>query len=158
METTIDKLHCDHHDLERLVLDICVAIEEDNWKPDLIVGPGRGGLLPGVMLSHYFGIPFYALNWSTRDMNRQVSEAALAEEMQSGLKVLLIDDICDTGETLSGIIHDWESNLYDTTLDLGGDIRVATLHYRRSCDYEVDYIGEFITDEWVVYPWESWWG
>lgn len=157
MSETIEKVHYDHREIEVLTQDICTEIEADKWVPDIIAGIGRGGLLPGVMISHYFDAPFYALNWSTRDHTRQVSESALVEEItESGLNVLIVDDICDTGETLDGMIKDWQGQVHEE-LDLGGQIRIATLHFRRSCSFEVDYIGEFIEDEWIVYPFEAWW-
>ena len=38
-------------------LKICNKIEKDNFTPDVIVGVSRGGLIPGVMMSHKLGIP-----------------------------------------------------------------------------------------------------
>ena len=37
---------------------ICNKIESDNFIPDVVVGISRGGLIPGVMISHKLGIPF----------------------------------------------------------------------------------------------------
>ena len=37
---------------------ICEKIEADNFNPDVIVGISRGGLIPGVMISHKLNIPF----------------------------------------------------------------------------------------------------
>ena len=50
-------------DVDNMTHDILrqVATDRDNFKPDYIVGLCRGGLIPGVMLSHYFDIPF--LRW-----------------------------------------------------------------------------------------------
>ena len=46
---------------------ICEKIVEDNFKPDVIVGISRGGLIPGVMISHKLNIPFKPVHASTRD-------------------------------------------------------------------------------------------
>ena len=46
---------------------ICEKIAEDNFKPDVIVGISRGGLIPGVMISHKLNIPFKPVHASTRD-------------------------------------------------------------------------------------------
>ena len=32
--------------------EICELIEKDDFVPDVIVGISRGGLIPGVMISH----------------------------------------------------------------------------------------------------------
>ena len=37
--------------------DICDQIEKDKFLPDVIVGISRGGLIPGVMISHKLNIP-----------------------------------------------------------------------------------------------------
>ena len=46
---------------------ICAKIEADGFKPDVIVGISRGGLIPGVMISHKLNIPFKPVHASTRD-------------------------------------------------------------------------------------------
>ena len=38
--------------------EICELIEKDDFVPDVIVGISRGGLIPGVMISHKLNIPF----------------------------------------------------------------------------------------------------
>lgn len=153
-----ERLIIEPRELEALLADIASAIEDDGWMPDVIAGISRGGLTPGVMLSHYFDVPFRALHWSTRDHTQNVSEASLAEEIADGMKVLFVDDICDSGQTLTELFADLEQCVYDSDIDLGGDVRIATVHYRKSCEFEIDYIGEFVDQEWVVYPWEAWWG
>ena len=46
---------------------VCKLIEEDSFMPDVIVGIRRGGLIPGVMISHKLDIPFKPVHASTRD-------------------------------------------------------------------------------------------
>ena len=66
-ETEVSKLYYDYEtltgDLQHIVRDMSVA----QYKPDVIVGPGRGAYFPGVMLSHYFDVPFEGFRWQTRD-------------------------------------------------------------------------------------------
>ena len=47
--------------------EICALIEKDDFVPDVIVGISRGGLIPGVMISHKLNIPFKPVHASTRD-------------------------------------------------------------------------------------------
>ena len=74
---------------------ICEKIEADGFKPDVIVGISRGGLIPGVMISHKLSIPFKPVHASTRDFPHW--ENYLPKSNDS--KVLIVDDICDSGET-----------------------------------------------------------
>ena len=53
-EVEVTKLFYDYEtlvgDLQHIVRDMSVA----QYKPDVVIGPGRGAYFPGVMLSHYF--------------------------------------------------------------------------------------------------------
>ena len=74
---------------------ICEKINADDFEPDVIVGISRGGLIPGVMISHKLNIPFKPVHASTRDFPHW--ENYLPKSNDS--KVLIVDDICDSGET-----------------------------------------------------------
>ena len=75
--------------------DICAQINKDNFLPDVIVGISRGGLIPGVMISHKLNIPFKPVHASTRDFPHWENYLPKANDS----KVLIVDDICDSGET-----------------------------------------------------------
>ena len=74
---------------------VCKLIEEDNFIPDVIVGISRGGLIPGVMISHKLEIPFKPVHASTRDFPHW--ENYLPKPKDS--KVLIVDDICAVSYT-----------------------------------------------------------
>lgn len=159
----MDKSVYDQRQIEILTQDICACIEDEGWAPEIVVGVSRGGLIPGVMISHYFDVPFQPVQASFRDHTKSEKSGVdikpdyLMERLDSGASILLVDDICDSGVTLDHILNEWKAAMW-TDLDLGGKVRVATLHFRKGCEFEVDYIGEFIEDDtWIEYPWESWW-
>ena len=108
---------------------IVKQMRDDNWEPDLIVGLTRGGLIPAVILSHMLDKQMQSLNWSTRDHVEKCSDAALAADAVDGLKILIVDDICDSGLTFRELKDDWASavsdpiNWHDTT-------RFATIDYK----------------------------
>ena len=74
---------------------VCKLIEEDSFMPDVIVGISRGGLIPGVMISHKLDIPFKPVHASTRDFPHW--ENYLPKPKDS--KVLIVDDICAVSYT-----------------------------------------------------------
>jgi len=117
-----------------LVKKICKQIEKSNWRPSCVVGITRGGLLPAVMISHYFNVKMYSLDISLRDGGECTSNLWLAEEAfgytpkeeldeqlyleVSGIPassaraqkdILIVDDINDTGATLNWLMDDWRS-------------------------------------------------
>ena len=86
---------------------VCKLIEEDNFIPDVIVGISRGGLIPGVMISHKLDIPFKPVHASTRDFPHW--ENYLPKPKDS--KVLIVDDICDSGETFEKLSEYIKENI-----------------------------------------------
>ena len=51
------------------VNQLCRDIVLDNFKPDVIVGLSRGGLTPGVMMSHWLKKPFKPVKSALRDLS-----------------------------------------------------------------------------------------
>lgn len=97
-----------------------------NSKFTVVTGIPRGGLIPAVMLSHKLGIKYMPYR----------------EAIKALKPVLVVDDIADTGYTL-------------TELGTRG-FSTATLCFRYSTQYTPEYYGEEITDDrWLVFPWEE---
>lgn len=64
-----------------------------------------------------------------------------------GKKILVVDDIVDTGETLVYVIKYLK--------DKGAKIvKTCVLHYKKKSMYKPSYYGEK-TSKWIVYPWEE---
>jgi uncharacterized protein len=147
--------------------DIIRSMNADEWRPDYIVGLTRGGLVPATMLSHYLDVPMHALKVSLRDDTDQPeSNLWMAEDAFEQRRILIVDDINDSGATLNWIREDWmSSNLPDNPKWAeiwGGTVRVAVMVNNEASDFaDVDYAGLTINklEEpiWCVFPWEEWW-
>lgn len=137
-----------NHDLQFLVKQIADA----EFMPDLIVGILRGGVIPAIHLSHILGCPVKVVEWSTRDSkitdSRQLDKIAV--EADHGKKVLLIDDIVDSGKTLNDI----KTRMFDTR----DNVRYASLWYNPSQSTTVDFycntVDRNVDKRWVYMPWE----
>jgi len=148
---------------ENLVNDCHTLTREmsvDGYKPNVIIGPGRGGYVMGVMLSHYFDVPFLGFNWQTRDgdfTDKNTLTSIMEEYINK--EILLVDDINDSGTTLLSI----DEAMCEHALDIGSDfsLQVATLFSKTTSEYqEVDYYARELTpdnDPWIVFPYEQWW-
>ena len=109
---------------------ICEKIEADNFNPDVIVGISRGGLIPGVMISHKLNIPFKPVHASTRDFPHW--ENYLPKSNDS--KVLIVDDICDSGETFERL-----SSYIKENINHECEVRFSALWWNNECDFEPHY-------------------
>jgi len=62
-----NKLWYSWEEMRRDVNVLARDLVMDNFVPNVIVGLSRGGLTPGVMLSHWFNKPFKRVKFSLRD-------------------------------------------------------------------------------------------
>ncbi len=157
----------DNDEFKNLVTNICRQISKDNWRPDYIVGISRGGLLPAVMISHYFDIPMKPLQVSLRDGGDCVSDLGMAEDAFDGKNILIVDDINDQGTTLNWIMKDWPSGClpYDERWEYvwGTNVRFAVVidNLSSQCSIGMNYWGTEVNkaeeDVWIEFPYEEWW-
>ena len=146
------KLWYDWREMRREVNSLCREILLDKFDPNVIVGLSRGGLTPGVMMSHWMKKPFKPIKTSLRDFPEW--EDYLPRKTDE--RVLIVDDICDSGETFHKIreyINERKEN--------GVDVRFATLWWNNECNFEPHYyvneIAKDSTKTWIMFPWEGWW-
>ena len=139
-------------EMRRDVNTLCREIVLDKFDPDVIVGLSRGGLTPGVMMSHWMEKPFKSIKASLRDFPEW--EDYLPRKTDE--RVLIVDDICDSGETFHKIrehINERKEN--------GVDVRFATLWWNNECNFEPHYyineIAKDTTKTWIHFCWENWW-
>lgn len=157
------------------VLDIVQQMYRDKWRPDYIVGITRGGLIPAVMMSHYTGIKMHTLDVRLRDAdhdpehNTWMAEHAFGYPDSDGddhrKRILILDDINDTGETFAWIKQDWEASClpnHERWLDVwGNNVRFASIIDNLPSSATMDYtsieINKTEDPSWIVFPFEEWW-
>ena len=139
------------------VNQLCRDITLDKFEPDVIVGLSRGGLTPGVMMSHWLKKPFKPVKSALRDFPEW--EDYLPRKTDK--RVLIIDDICDSGETFERISQYINGPRENTPLQLQCDVRFASLWWNNEVDFKPHYyVREVAKDTeklWIHFPWESWW-
>lgn len=164
---------------------ICRDITISQWRPDYVVGLTRGGLLPAVMISHYFDVPMFTLGVSLRDNNTFIGPEsnlwmacdAFGEESDTydgdpvrstrGKNILVVDDINDSGATLNWVMEDWRSSClpadprWDSIWNNNVRFAVVVDNLASKCDVKMDYWGIEINkaehDVWIDFPYENFW-
>ena len=122
-------------DMRRDVSTLCREIALDKFDPQVIVGLSRGGLTPGVMMSHWLQKPFKPIRTSLRDFPEW--EDYLPRKTDE--RVLIVDDICDSGETFHKIKSYIKGPRLNQPLELPVEVRFASLWWNNECDFEPHY-------------------
>ena len=137
--------------MRRDVNTLCRTISLDKFDPQVIVGISRGVLTPGVMMSHWKQQPFKPIKTSLRDFPEW--EDYLPKKTDE--RVLIVDDICDSGETFQKISD------FITERGVNVEVRFASLWWNNECNFEPHYyVQECAKDSegiWIHFPWEHWW-
>ena len=160
------KVYVSWHDVQRQVQELVRQMWLDQWTPDYVVGVTRGGLTPANLISQYLDCPMETLKVRLRDGAADDCESNLwmPEDALAGKKILIVDDINDSGATLNWIKQDWETGaVAEWGAIWGGNVRVAVLYDNESSQsqltpsYSAESINKFENPQWIVFPWEEWW-
>lgn len=136
------------YDLSRDLSDKLIKAE---YEPDIVIGLARGGWVPARNLCDFMGIKdlvsLKTEHWgitATPD-----GEAVLKYPFKidlKGKKVLLVDDITDTGKSMQLSV--------DYVKSLGAEeLKTATLHHIGGCEFTPDFTAREIEWKWMLYPW-----
>jgi hypoxanthine phosphoribosyltransferase len=156
-------------DIERMCVSIVNQMYADNWRPDYIIGITRGGNVPATIISNMTGIRCEAIKVSLRDDDSESESNCWMAEDAFGYnaepkKILIVDDINDTGATFNWITKDWQASCLpdDSKWNRvwGNNVKFATLTDNLASEsinpiaYTCHEINKADEDVWLVYPWE----
>ena len=123
---------------------------DDDWIPDAILGVVRGGLFVAAGIAYaldikdvrHVNVEFYTGQGETLPEPMLIGEAPYLADLE-GRKVLVADDVADTGATL---------HFVRGLLPAGTDVRVAVLYGKPASSYPPDLAWR-TTDRWIRFPW-----
>jgi len=120
--------------------------------PDTIIAISRGGLVPARVVSDILGVDDLVVLrsrfWGIGGKVLKEPEVSVHEKLDLGGKqVLVVDEVVDTGATMSKIVRIIRS--------LGvKSVKTAVLHYKSTSAYKPDYYVEKLEKwVWIFYPW-----
>ncbi|MCG9884791.1 MAG: phosphoribosyltransferase [Cyanobacteria bacterium] len=145
-------------DYHRQIEQLAVQIHDSGWEFDRIVCLARGGLRVGDVLSRLFDRPLAILFASSyggaggRSRGElHFSQALAMTDRDLGGRVLVADDLADTGITLARSL-DWLRQHYGDRLV---ELRTAVLWCKACSTVRPDYYGVFLADNpWIEQPFE----
>ena len=183
------KIFVTWHDVQRQTQEILRQMQKESWKPDYIVGITRGGLTASNLLSQYLDVTMFTLDVRLRDGEHVPCEsnsklAEIAFGMNDGKstgarwdvgqrkKVLIVDDINDSGATINWIKKDWENiisnkvqdnvdyvwkSIWNETTKFAVLFNNIASESEINVDYGAEEINKIEDPSWIVFPWEEWW-
>jgi hypoxanthine phosphoribosyltransferase len=137
------------HELAR---ELAFAIHRAGFRPELIIAIGRGGYMPARIISDYLDVydltdirieHYHAVHMQRLARVRYPLAADIA-----GKRVLLIDDVSDSGGTFEAAIQHLREHGEPARLG------TAVLHHKRVSSYKADFYAEEVSEwHWITYPW-----
>ena len=139
------------NDVERAIDKIAGQIASSGFRPDVIVGVMRGGVVPSRLLADRLGIEdigtievkLYVMpgQRGERPFLRQPLTLPIKDK-----RVLLVDDVSDSGLTL-------QFSVQAVSLYMPAEVKTSTLYIKPWTKYVPDFYAEQTT-KWVIFPWE----
>ena len=141
-----------HKQIEKLAKQVYAS----GWQFNQLICIARGGLRVGDVLSRIYDMPLAILSTSsyTEKAGTVRGELMIAEEMtmasgKLGDRVLLVDDLVDSGVTLEAVTRTLPQRYPITAL------RTAVIWYKACSVFKPDYYVELLTDSpWIHQPFE----
>jgi hypoxanthine phosphoribosyltransferase len=147
------KLFYSWQNFDRDIVSLSQQVDDSLWVPDYIVGVKRGGLIPAIKLSHHFNKPMIMMSCQLRDSEDTEVRLYEVEEVSKDKNILIVDDMCDSGVTLSKIILKFITNGFDIDR-----VRTCALFYNTEQNFDIDYYAQSLNrsqnKEWIIFPWE----
>ena len=117
-------LYVSYDEYHNLIEKLAVKIHQSEWQFDTILCLARGGMMPGDILSRILNKPLaimstssYRSNSGTQQGHLDIARFITTPQGEIAGKVLLVDDLADSGHTLNQVMKLLKSN-YDPITEL----------------------------------------
>jgi len=142
-----DKIHMSWNQYIIAVHKIAYYFKDERF--DAIVGLTRGGLVPGVCLSHQLDTPMFAFDpHSLRPDGGERSSIGLPISSVVSRRLLIVDDIADTGVTFTKCSIFFKER--------GFRIQTAAVYSNKEVTkFDPTFFVHDNEKQWVVFPYEE---
>ncbi|MFC4495820.1 phosphoribosyltransferase [Streptomyces ovatisporus] len=133
------------------VRELAQAVADDSYEPDIVLSIARGGLFVAGGLGyaldvknlHVMNVEFYTGVGQTLDMPVMLPPVPNVVDL-SRKKVLIADDVADTGRTLKLV--------QDFCAEHVAEVRSAVIYEKPQSVVKCEYVWKR-TDRWINFPW-----
>jgi hypoxanthine phosphoribosyltransferase len=135
------------------VRELCQRVIDSGYEPDWVVAIARGGLLIGGAVAYALSlknigvvnVEFYTDIDERLEVPVMLPPALNLADL-ADTKLLIVDDVADTGETLKLVV--------DTCAPVVADIRSLVIYEKPRSIISADYVWRH-TEKWINFPWSS---
>ncbi|MFZ5538917.1 MAG: phosphoribosyltransferase [Pseudomonadota bacterium] len=151
-------LHVGWDEYHRMIEQLALQIYESGYRFDSILCLARGGLRVGDVISRIYDMPLAILATSsyreasgTRQGRLDIAEFITMTGGGLHGKLLLVDDLVDSGVTLTRVIEHLKQRFAALT-----EVRTAVLWYKAASTFKPDYYVQYLpTSPWIHQPFEE---
>lgn len=155
MEAVVDgaREELDYATFGVAVREVAQQVVDSGYEPDWIVAIARGGLLIGGAVAYALScknigvvnVEFYSDIDERLEVPVMLPPALNLADLQD-TKLLIVDDVADTGETLKLVV--------DTCRPVVQEIRSLVIYEKPRSIIKPDYVWKH-TDLWINFPWST---
>lgn len=150
----VNFVHLSWQDVEDSCVNIYNRILEDNIEINAILALFRGGVVPGRIFADLFDVVFDFYGMDAKfytGINSTMEKVKIRPSSDidvSGKKLLIVDDIWDSGRTMEAALIELETKLTE-------HIVTATLVWKVTAKGQPSYFDKIADNEWIIFPWEK---
>ncbi|MDI2130819.1 phosphoribosyltransferase [Yinghuangia seranimata] len=131
--------------------ELAEQVAADGYEPDIILSIARGGVFAAGALAyaldcknlHLVNVEFYTGVGTTLEMPIMLAPVPNIIDF-TDKKVLVADDVADTGKTLK-LVRDF-------CQDAVADVRCAVIYEKPQSSVKCEYVWKH-TEDWINFPW-----
>ncbi|WP_198969370.1 phosphoribosyltransferase [Xylophilus sp. ASV27] len=151
-------LYVSYDEYHSLIEKLAIKVHQSGWEFDTILCLARGGLRPGDILSRIFDKPLaimstssYRADGGTVQGHLDIARFITTPRGEIAGRVLLVDDLADSGHTLSAVMQNLKESYRPIT-----ELRSAVIWTKGVSIFTPDYSVEFLpTNPWIHQPFEG---
>ncbi len=132
--------------------ELAGTITASSYQPDLIIAIGRGGWMPGRVLSDMLGqfnLTSIKIEHYQETQHHQAAQVScpLTADI-NGKRVLIVDDLCDSGDTFEVAVQ------HVRCRGKPAQVKTACLFYKQVSSFAPDFYAEKLYEwRWLTFPW-----
>lgn len=151
-------LYVSYDEYHGLIEKLALKIHQSGWEFDTILCLARGGLRPGDILSRIFDKPLAIMSTSSYRAEAgkvqghlDIGRFIATPKGEIAGRVLLVDDLADTGVTLNAVVKRLRENYAPIT-----ELRTAVIWTKGVSSFRADYsVEDLPTNPWIHQPFEG---